>query len=133
MSETLPALPHYDAACQALAKAVRVDEARDIRNKSLAMQVYAEQAKNHSLMQDAITLRLRAERRIGELLREMKERGERHDGKGQSREVLRSHDATVRLPKLADLGITKTQSSHWQRLASLSDEGFKQKLAETLE
>lgn len=57
-----------------------------------------------------------AERRAGQLLREMAERGERDDGKGNRNPDLKSRDAT---PKLADLGVTKTQSSRWQRLAEI--------------
>jgi hypothetical protein len=38
----------------------------------------------------------------------MAERGERNEGKGRKE---RSHGATV---KLADLSVTKTQSSRWQ-------------------
>jgi N6-adenosine-specific RNA methylase IME4 len=85
------------------------------------MQVYAEQAKNHSLVQNAITLRLRAERRIGELLREMKKRGERDSGKGNRNPTLKSQAAT---PKLSDLGVTRVQSSRWQRLADIDAADF---------
>ena len=67
----------------------------------------------------ATHLRLEAERRAGEMLKRSAEKGERHAGKGQLRSVLRSQPATVRAPvKLFDIGITKTQSSRWQKLAS---------------
>jgi phage N-6-adenine-methyltransferase len=61
----------------------------------------------------------------------MKTRGERHDGKGQTREVLQSHGATVSAPTLADIGVTKTQSSRWQKLAALpkAEQDFKINLA----
>jgi hypothetical protein len=42
-------LAPYDAARRALSAAVAVDEVKDILNKSLAMQVYAYQAKTPSL------------------------------------------------------------------------------------
>ena len=48
------------------------------------------------------------ERRAGELLREMPKQG--------PGEYQRSHDATA-APSLADLGLTKSDSSRWQRIA----------------
>ena len=65
---------------------------------------------------------MRAERRAGELLIEMKERGERRE------HSQRSHGETSEAlpPKLSDLGINKTQSSRWQKLAALPEEKFEQ-------
>src|SRR5262249_23112835 len=80
-------------------------------------QAYAKQAKDTEMITKATEIRMRAERRCGELLIEMAKRRER----------LASKDALARgrklqpreAPKLADLGISKTQSSRWQRLAAL--------------
>jgi hypothetical protein len=116
-------LAKYDAARHALAEAHAVDEVKDIRDKAVAMQAYAKQAKDTDLIAKATDIRMRAERRCGELLREMAERGERQgDGKPK-----RSHGATVS-PKLSDLGVSKTQSSRWQALAALPLDKFEQRV-----
>jgi phage N-6-adenine-methyltransferase len=72
---------------------------------------------------------MRAEKRVGELLAETAESGERHDGKGQPREVLQSHGATVSKPTLEDMGISKTQSSRWQKFAALPKDEQEAKIA----
>ena len=117
-------LIRYDAARRALAEAHRVDEVKSIRDKAVAMQAYAKQAKDTELITKATEIRMRAERRAGELLTEMEERGERRtqghgDGKGRSVQPL---------PKLADFGINKTQSSRWQELAALPADIFEDKV-----
>jgi len=119
-------LTKYDAACKALAEASKVDEAKDIRDKAEAIRAYAHQAQNLELEQQAMTIRLRAERRTGELLRDAAENGQRDAGKGGDRKS-RSSAVTVK-PTLKDYGITKNQSSQWQQMASIPVNDFETRM-----
>jgi hypothetical protein len=75
----------------------------------------------NEIVREAAVLRIEAQARAGELLREMVERGER-ERRGGDR--AKSHDAT-----LPDLGVTKSESSRWQRLADVPA-GVRQAYAE---
>ena len=114
-------LARYDAMCRAIDAAHGVDEAKDIRDKALALAVYARQAKNTEAERKASEIRLRAERRVGALLGEASKNGQRDSGRGGNR---RSPPPEAILPTLNDYGITKTQSSQWQQLSSIPEEKF---------
>src|ERR1700679_793590 len=61
----------YVAMCTAITECHRVDEVKDIRDKALALEVYAKQAQNMEAERRAIEIRIRAEHRAGELLKDM--------------------------------------------------------------
>jgi hypothetical protein len=65
-------LIRYDAMCLAIAECHRVDEVKDIGDKAMALEVYAKQAGNKDAERKACEIRLRAERRTGELLKDLK-------------------------------------------------------------
>ena len=56
-----------------MAEAKSIDEAKDMRDKAEALRIYARQAKNLQLETDAAEIRIRAERRIGEMIAEQRE------------------------------------------------------------
>lgn len=119
------ALVRYDAARRALAAAHRVDEVKAIRDKAEAVRVYAKQAGDYDLQNQAAEIRIRAERRAGQLLLDIeKNHGTRGEGRPRKdgTKSRRSSRTTAYRPKLEDIGVTKDQSSKWQRLALLVDE-----------
>jgi hypothetical protein len=63
----------YDAACRALAKARSIDEVKGILDQAIAMRVLAKQAKNREAEADAVELRMRATRRLAELIKAQKQ------------------------------------------------------------
>lgn len=114
-------LVRYDAARVALAEATRVDEVKDIRDKAQAMAAYARQAKDTELVEWATEIKVRAERRAGELLRDMADNGQRAN-RGRP-------DNSDSVSHLSDLGVTAKQSERWQKLAAVSEEKFEQAVA----
>lgn len=123
----------YEQNRYALAEAHRVDEVKDIRDKAEAMAAYARQAKDQDLILWATEIKVRAERRAGELLTSMAERGERAvQGDGPRFDPANSSIAelSVEKPKtLAELGVNKRESHRWQQLASMSEDHFEAAVA----
>jgi len=124
---TLPngvSLLRYSSARTALAECHKIDEVKSIRDKAIAVQVYAALAKDMALIDNATDIRMRAEIRGGELLKEMAKRGERQKAGGSPRGV-NSNGSLL----LKDLGISKMQSSRWQKLASLPKDQQEDKIS----
>jgi hypothetical protein len=104
--------------CHAISAAYSVDEVKDIRDKARAFEAYARLAKNTEAERQACEIRLRAERKAGQLLAQM----EKAPG-GQPYQS--GHTTGSGSPKpLAELGISKDQSSQWQKLAAIPDDQF---------
>lgn len=100
-----------------LAQAKNINEVKQIRDKAEAIRAYLKQAgESLEIQNDAAELKLRAERRGGELLAVMEKQN------GRPSKEKRSHDVTV----LKDIGIEKMQSHRWQRIASIPETMFEQ-------
>lgn len=118
----MTSLVRYEQARFALAECQRVDEVKDIRDKAEAMAAYARQAKDTELIQFATEIKVRAERKCGELLATM----EKHSGGNPNL----SNAPTGSKPQtLPELGITRDQSSRYQSLASMSEAHFETAVA----
>jgi len=117
-------LVHFDTARRELALASSIDEVKTIRDKAEAIRQYIKQQKGSFEMQNqAAEIKLRAERRAGEML------GEREKHKGAATPL---HDErALALPKLKELGISEIQSHRWQLEAEIPEEKFEQFIAET--
>lgn len=118
----------YEAARIAINEACAVDEVLDIKNKHEAMRLYAKQTKNIEMANQCAEIRIRAERRLGQMLKQQKEDGLMNTGAkglpGNENSLVQSHDETT--PKLSDIGISKSMSSRAQAIANVPDQEFEE-------
>ncbi|MGO9121233.1 MAG: DNA-methyltransferase [Desulfomonilaceae bacterium] len=121
----LPGLIHFNRARRELELATTVDEVKQVRDRAEAMRVYARQAQYSLEMQNMCAeIKLRAERKLGELLRESE------ISANSIQNLLRGRGVRPRgsTPTLSDLGISKSQSSRWQLISTLSSEEFEDRI-----
>ena len=110
-----------------------IEDVKELRDKSEALRFYYKgREDNHVEQQHHAEIKIRCERRIGELLRDMElAKGTR----GNIQDVLSggTHKAPPEeKPKtLAELGLNKKQSSHWQLIARLDENIFEAYLIES--
>jgi N6-adenosine-specific RNA methylase IME4 len=122
-------LTRYDAACRALAAVRSVDEAKDIRDKAVAMAAYARQAKNCDLEADAVEIRMRATRRLDQLRQAQKETVGLATG-GDARKVARGKQNPEQKPTLASQGIDKNLAKQARVFGAMDEAAFERKVAD---
>lgn len=134
----MSSLIKYHAARHALAVAKQVDEVKDIRDKAEAMRAYAMIAQDDAMIADATEIKLRAERRLGQMIAEQKAAGGLSTGtrgqlagKSESGEVLAVDppDRQKSAPTLAQAGISKDLSSRAQNIAAVPEDEFEREIA----
>lgn len=125
MEQATTELIHFDTAKRELALANSIDEVKLIRDQAEAIRQYIRQQKGSFSMQNqAAEIKIRAERRVGEMLKE--------PGREKPGEYKKLHDETFSpKPSLEDLGITKIQSHRWQLEAEIPETQFEEYIAET--
>jgi len=116
---------HLDRAKRELALANSIDEVKEIHDRAEALRNYAKAADLSLEMQNLCAeLRLRAERKAGELLKE-----EIKPGNPQL-----SSDSTIgKIKNLSDFGLSRYNSSTWQKIASIPEPEFENFLTEQKE
>jgi hypothetical protein len=118
----------YEAACRALAECKSVDEVKTWADKAAAMQAYGRMAKDKSLEVDAAEIRIRAERRLGEMLAQQKAEGGLNKGAAgagvNQHTPVEVRSSVTTAPKLSDAGISKDLSSRAQKLAAVPEAEF---------
>jgi hypothetical protein len=126
-SGTVIPLPLYDAMCRAIAAAHDLDEVIEMHDRGAALVAYTRQAKDEHHQRLAEEVWRRAERRAGELLAE-RDMAKGAAEPGTNRGATPSQNGTA--STLADLGITRKQSSAWQKLARVPEKTFERAMEE---
>lgn len=120
----MDALQLRDNAKQQLSQIKTIETGIDYLNKVKAIETWAKAEKKDAELQNMIAeQKIRTQRILGQLL---KENGEMRGGNNgnQYTQVAKSNSTT-----LANFGITKDQSSTFQKIASLPDEVFEAEIA----
>jgi hypothetical protein len=108
----------YDAMCRAIDAAYKVDEVKDIRDKAIALEVYAKQARNTEAERQACEIRLRAERKCGQLTAKLEKTKPKptkqknpnpRSGNGLKAEALKS------------AGISPQRAHEWEKLGRIPE------------
>jgi N6-adenosine-specific RNA methylase IME4 len=122
-----PLLMRLDAARRALAEARTIEDVKDLRDKAAAMLHYVKQRDySFEAQQDAAEIKIRAERKLGELLAQ---EGERRGGRSKLHDVISKRGGSKSLPE----GIKPVQSHRYQKVASVEPADFERHVAETRE
>jgi hypothetical protein len=116
----------YEAALAAMAAARSVDEVKDIRDKAAAMAAYARMAKDNQLELDAAEIRIRATRRVGEMMAVQPKAagGQPYQSTGVSKTPVE------RPATLAETGIDKNLAKDARGCAAIPKEKFEGMLAD---
>src|SRR5262245_45209268 len=116
----------YNEARRALAAVTRIVEAKTIRGKAIAMEVFAYQAKDVDLMGKATEVRKRAERRIGELIQQARETGTLAKGtRGKGRpKIGGSREDPPKQHSLAAQGVDKHLADRARKSAAMTEAKF---------
>ena len=115
-------LTYYDKGRAALLQAAKVDEVKSIIDKTEAMRHYARIAGDYELEATASRLKVRAQRRLGELSKQL----ETAPGTRTDKEPLPSSGKKLKAATLKDAGISTSQAHRFEKLADIPEEEFEE-------
>jgi hypothetical protein len=125
-------LLRYEAAVRAIADAKSVDEVKDIRDTAEALRAAARVAKNKQAEIDMAEIRIRGERRLGELMELQRKTGlmsKGAQGTGSNQHVVRVANEPAP-PTLAEAGIDKNLADRARKFAAIPEREFEGILAD---
>lgn len=129
------ALAKLDKATQMLAEAKTLDEVKSIMDVAEAARTYARAAKlgleaaNH-----AAEVKIRAERKAGELLKQLERNAPKGNGSNQfAKHSGVEYPASEYREVLEDQDIPTTTAFRWQTVAAIPEKKFEQHIAEVIE
>lgn len=117
----------YNNMVHAIAECHRVDEVKDLRDKAIALELYYKQARNTENERRACEVRLRAERRTGELLKELA----RNQTSGLKQGPLSNDMTTEKSPyaeAIEQTGMSRQTAHRYEALVNVPQETFEQAL-----
>ncbi|MBP0635525.1 hypothetical protein [Cupriavidus sp. AcVe19-6a] len=129
--EAEKAIAQYNSMVLAIKECHSLDVAAQMQSQAAAMAYYAHEAQDVESERLMREIRIRAQRRCGELLIVMKENGQRRPWGGDNKKS-KSDDRTLKsssVPSLNDLGIPKQRATEWQAIAKIPEQEFEQHLS----
>lgn len=111
----------YDSACAAVAAAISVDEVLELNSRAEAVRAYAKQARNRDLEIQATEIRIRALRRLGQLLNSIRIDGSIEPG-ASPKEMSQRRWKRVLASK--EIGVNQNLAIKALKAAALTDEQY---------
>ena len=124
-AQTLPVLDEIIRIKAILANVRNLSDILEIRDRAVAAQAWASARGADEAAMLAMEVKLRAERKAGQFLADMKDEGILHRGGNPK---TKAQDVT-----LASIGVERIESQRWQRIASIPESQFENYLSRAKE
>lgn len=127
LAKPVPQQLKIEKAREMLAACRRVDEAKSIRDQAVAIRIYfRQQNASREAQNDAAEIKVRAERRIGELTRVLEKAPSPKTGKAGPGRGKRAgtKDMFSKGRALKEIGVSRQQASEFERIASVPERHF---------